>query len=209
MQAPIKLSPRQQQILDYIKENLRAKGYPPSVREIGAAVGLSSSSTVHNHLSKLETLGLLRRDPTKPRAIDVTDTLSWWHNEDVVPVPMLGKVTAGQPILAVENIEETHAMPKSLLGSTAADRIFMLEIKGDSMVNAGIFSGDYVLVREQSTAQNGDIVVALLDSEEATVKRFFKEKEYVRLQPENDSMAPIFTRNVQILGKVMSLYRNI
>ncbi len=208
MQDVIKLSTRQRQILDYIKDNLRLNGYPPSVREIGAAVGLSSSSTVHNHLSKLEALGLLKRDPTKPRAIDLADRQDLWQNEAVVAVPLVGKVTAGQPILAVENIEETYAMPKALLGHDS-DRIFMLEVKGDSMINAGIFNGDFVLVREQSTAQNGDIVVALLDSEEATVKRFYKEKDSVRLQPENDAMAPIFTRNIEILGKVVSLYRNI
>lgn len=208
MQDVIKLSARQQQILDYIKDNLRLNGYPPSVREIGAAVGLSSSSTVHNHLSKLEALGLLKRDPTKPRAIDLADRQDIWQSESVIAVPLVGKVTAGQPILAIENIEETYAMPKALLGHDS-NRIFMLEVKGDSMINAGIFNGDFVLVREQSTAQNGDIVVALLDSEEATVKRFYKEKEAVRLQPENDAMEPIFTRNVEILGKVVSLYRNI
>ncbi len=199
------LSSRQKQILNYIKETLRAKGYPPSVREIGEAVGLSSSSTVHSHLSRLEELGYVRRDPTKPRAIDVLEEAPW-RQKAMTPVPLVGRVTAGQPILAVENIEETYPLPSELVGS---DNVFMLAVQGDSMINAGILDGDYVLVRDQETARNGEIIVALVDGEEATVKRFFKEKDYIRLQPENDYLEPITSRNVAILGKVIGVFRRI
>lgn len=198
------LTTRQKQILTYIKDMLRAKGYPPSVREIGTAVGLRSSSTVHSHLTKLEEIGLLRRDPTKPRAIEVLDE-SLWKQEHFVPVPLVGRVTAGQPILAIENIEETYPLPTSLIGS--GEDVFMLTVQGESMINAGILDGDYVMVRKQATANNNDIVVALLDEEEATVKRFFKEKDRIRLQPENDSMSPIYSRDVSILGKVIGVFR--
>jgi repressor LexA len=200
------LPPRQKQILSFIRDTLRLKGYPPSVREIGEAVGLSSSSTVHSYLSKLEEAGFIRRDPTKPRAIEILDE-SPWRQKLVTPVPLVGRVTAGQPILAVENIEETYPMPSELIGTR--DDIFMLTVCGESMINAGIFDGDKVLVRKQSTANNGDIVVALLNDEEATVKRFFKEKNSIRLQPENDYMEPIYSKNVSILGKVIGLYRKI
>ena len=200
------LTPRQQQILVYIKDRLQAKGYPPSVREIGTAVGLRSSSTVHSHLTKLEELGFLRRDPTKPRAIEVLSDTSW-RQENFVPVPLVGRVTAGQPILAVENIEETFPLPTALIGNN--EDVFMLTVQGDSMINAGILDGDYVLVRKQKTANNNDIVVALLDKEEATVKRFFKEKDRIRLQPENDGFSPIYSRNVGILGKVIGVFRMI
>ena len=200
------LSTKQKQILDYIKENLRAKGYPPSVREIGEAVGLSSSSTVHSHLTKLESLGYIKRDPTKPRAINVLDEAPW-RDKTVIPVPLVGIVTAGQPILAVENIEETYPLPAELIGSE--DNVFMLTVKGDSMINAGILDGDYLLVRQQNNASNGEIVVALIDNEEATVKRFFKEARRIRLQPENDSMEPIYAENVSIAGKVIGLFRSI
>lgn len=199
------LGARQRQILAYIKDTLRAKGYPPSVREIGEAVGLSSSSTVHTHLEKLEEMGLIRRDPTKPRAIEVLDEAPW-RQKSLTPVPLVGRVTAGQPILAVENIEETYPLPTELVGD---DNVFMLTVQGASMINAGIFNGDFVLVREQSTARNGDIVVALIDNEEATVKRFFKEKDIIRLQPENDNMDPIYARDVSILGKVVGVFRRL
>jgi len=198
------LTTRQKQILAYIKDTLRQKGYPPSVREIGMAVGLSSSSTVHSHLTKLEEMGLLRRDPTKPRAIEVLDETSW-RQESFVSVPLVGRVTAGQPILALENIEETYPLPTSLVGKN--EDIFMLTVQGDSMINTGILSGDYVLVRRQNSANNNDIVVALINKEEATVKRFFKEKDRIRLQPENDHMSPIYSRNVSILGKVIGVVR--
>ncbi len=200
------LSAKQNQILNYIKENLRAKGYPPSVREIGEAVGLSSSSTVHSHLTKLETLGYIKRDPTKPRAIDVLDEAQW-RQKTVIPVPLVGLVTAGQPILAIENIEETYPLPAELLGSE--DDVFMLSVKGDSMINAGILDGDYILVRQQSNANNGDIIVALIDDEEATVKRFYKESGRIRLQPENDLMEPIYAEQVAIVGKVVGLFRSM
>jgi len=200
----ILLTSRQKEILAYIKDTLRAKGYPPSVREIGFAVGLRSSSTVHSHLTKLEEMGLLRRDPTKPRAIEVLGETSW-RQEHFLPIPLVGRVTAGAPILALENIEETYPLPTSLIGTD--ENVFMLTVQGDSMVNAGILNGDYVLVRKQKNANNNDIVVALIDQEEATVKRFFKEKDRIRLQPENDYMSPIYSRNVSILGKVIGIFR--
>jgi len=200
------LNKRQKQILNYIKENLRAKGYPPSVREIGEAVGLSSSSTVHTYLIQLESLGYIKRDPTKPRAIVVLDEVSW-RQKTVISVPLVGLVTAGQPILAVENVEETYPLPAELVGSE--DSVFMLAVKGESMINAGILDGDYLLVRQQNNASNGDIVIALIDNEEATVKRFFKESGRIRLQPENDSMEPIYAENVSIAGKVIGLFRSM
>jgi len=198
------LTSRQKEILAYIKDTLRAKGYPPSVREIGFAVGLRSSSTVHSHLTKLEEMGLLRRDPTKPRAIEVLGETSW-RQEQFLPIPLVGRVTAGAPILALENIEETYPLPTSLIGTD--ENVFMLTVQGDSMINAGILNGDYVLVRKQKSANNNDIVVALIDQEEATVKRFFKEKDRIRLQPENDYMSPIYSRDVSILGKVIGIFR--
>jgi repressor LexA len=199
------LSSRQKQILAYIKDMLRAKGYPPSVREIGEAVGLSSSSTVHSHLAKLEELGFIRRDPTKPRAIDVLEDTPW-RQKAMTPVPLVGRVTAGQPILAMENIEETYPLPTEFVGH---DNVFMLSVRGDSMINAGILDGDYVLVRDQDTARNGEIVVAMVGEDEATVKRFFREKDHIRLQPENDYLEPIISREVSILGKVIGVFRKI
>ncbi|MCA1053626.1 transcriptional repressor LexA [Rossellomorea aquimaris] len=203
-----KLSKRQQDILQYIKVSVKEKGYPPSVREIGEAVGLASSSTVHGHLARLESKGLIRRDPTKPRAIEILDL-----EEDAIPrqkvvnVPLIGKVTAGQPITAVENVEEFFPLPERLAPSD--EQVFMLEIMGDSMIEAGILDGDFVIVRQQQTANNGDIVVAMTEEDEATVKRFFKEKDFVRLQPENSTMSPIILRNVSILGKVIGVYRQV
>ncbi|WP_044894142.1 transcriptional repressor LexA [Bacillus alveayuensis] len=204
-----KLSKRQQEILDFIKKEVKTKGYPPSVREIGEAVGLASSSTVHGHLARLESKGLIRRDPTKPRAIEILDPdfTSSIPQSNVVNVPVIGKVTAGQPITAVENVEEYFPLPDRLV--SPGDQVFMLEIMGDSMIEAGILNGDYVIVRQQQTANNGDIVVAMTDENEATVKRFFKEKDYIRLQPENSNMEPIILRNVTILGKVIGVYRTI
>lgn len=200
------LGSKQEAILATIKENLRTKGYPPSVREIGQAVGLSSSSTVHAHLAKLESLGYIRRDPTKPRAIDVLEE-SPWRQKESIPVPHVGRITAGQPILAVENIEETYPLPTELVGRD--DNVFMLDVVGDSMINAGILDGDYILVRETKSASNGDIVVALIDEEEATVKRFYKENGRIRLQPENDSMDPIYASSVSIIGRVIGLFRRM
>jgi len=200
------LSPKQKEILSFIKDSLRSRGYPPSVREIGQAVGLSSSSTVHTHLAKIEALGFIRRDPTKPRAIEITDgTLI--RSKEMVAVPLVGRVTAGQPVLAVENIEETYHLPADLVGRS--DNVFMLNVEGDSMINAGILDGDYVLVRETPAADNGDIVVALVGGEEATVKRYFREKDCIRLQPENDAMEPIMARDVAVIGKVIGLYRRL
>ncbi len=202
----MKLSKRQQDILDYIKKEVQAKGYPPSVREIGEAVGLASSSTVHGHLARLESKGLIRRDPTKPRAIEIME-------DELVPkisavnVPIIGKVTAGQPITAIENVEDYFPLPDRYVAPD--EQVFMLEVMGDSMIEAGILDGDYVIVRQQQSANNGDIVVAMTEEDEATVKRFFKEKDYIRLQPENSTLEPIIVRNVSILGKVIGVYRNI
>ncbi|MBK3494297.1 transcriptional repressor LexA [Viridibacillus sp. YIM B01967] len=203
-----KVSKRQEDILAFIKEEVRTKGYPPSVREIGEAVGLASSSTVHGHLARLESKGLIRRDPTKPRAIEILDQQdSTIAKQGVVHVPLVGKVTAGLPITAFENIEEYFPIPDSY--GTSEDQIFMLEIMGESMIEAGILDGDYVIVKQQATASNGEIVVAMTEENEATVKRFFKEESYFRLQPENSSMEPIIVDQVSILGKVVGLYRNV
>lgn len=203
-----KLSARQESILDYIRNQVQAKGYPPSVREIGEAVGLASSSTVHGHLSRLEKKGFIRRDPTKPRAIEL---IQKDRNGDQIistpsiSIPVIGKVTAGSPITAIENVEEYLPMPASFVQDEDA---FILEISGDSMIEAGIFNGDYVVVHPQSTANNGDIVVAMTEEDEATVKRFFKEKDHFRLQPENASLQPIILDNVQILGRVIGVFRS-
>ncbi|QOR68648.1 transcriptional repressor LexA [Cytobacillus suaedae] len=204
-----KISKRQQDILNFIKKEVKAKGYPPSVREIGEAVGLASSSTVHGHLSRLESKGLIRRDPTKPRAIEILELDSSSHipKSNVINVPIIGKVTAGLPITAVENIEEFFPLPDRFVSPD--DNVFMLEIMGESMIEAGILDGDLVIVRQQQTANNGDIVVAMTEDDEATVKRFFKEKDYIRLQPENSSLEPIILRNVSILGKVIGVYRTV
>ena len=195
-------SERQQEIFQYIKEFLLEKGYPPSVREIGNAVGLKSSSTVHGYLEKLESSGLIKRDPTKPRAIDILDEKPWGKN---TPVPLVGTVTAGVPILAEENIEEIFSFPQGLIGTQ--DKTFMLKVQGDSMINAGIYDGDFILVRQQDDAKDGEIVVALVNDDTATVKRFFREKNCIRLQPENDTMDPIIVKDCVILGKVFGVFR--
>ncbi|MBL4952746.1 transcriptional repressor LexA [Neobacillus sp. OS1-32] len=205
----VKISKRQRDILDFIKDEVKSKGYPPSVREIGEAVGLASSSTVHGHLARLESKGLIRRDPTKPRAIEILEVDENAHipKNKVVNVPVVGKVTAGLPITAIENIEEYFPLPERLAPSE--EQVFMLEIMGESMIEAGILDGDYVIVKQQQTANNGDIVVAMTEEDEATCKRFFKEKDYIRLQPENSTMDPIILKNVSILGKVIGVYRQI
>ena len=195
---------RCKEIYQFIRESLYEKGYPPSVREIGTAVGLQSSSTVHMYLNKMERDGMIRRDPTKPRAIDLMEDKPW---ANMLRVPLVGTVAAGVPITAEENIEEVFNVPASLLGTE--DDTFMLKVQGESMINAGICDGDYIFVREQETAKNGDIVVALVDQEEATVKRIFYEKNRVKLQPENDSMKPFYEKNVQVLGKVIGVYRQM
>ena len=208
-----KITKRQQQIYDFIRTYQLEKGYPPSVREMASAVGLSSPSTVHAHLSALESRGLIKRDSTKPRALEV-------FNEDgspatktveaaapsprgTVSLPLVGRVAAGMPILAEQNIEDTFTLPSEVATDSGS---FVLEVHGNSMVNAGIFNGDYIVVREQKSAMNGEIVVAMIDGE-ATVKTFYKERGRVRLQPENDAMEPIFASSPVILGKVVALFR--
>ncbi|MFB9330457.1 MULTISPECIES: transcriptional repressor LexA [Paenibacillus] len=203
-----KLSNRQQAILEFIKTEVREKGYPPSVREIGEAVGLASSSTVHGHLDRLEKKGLIRRDPTKPRAIEILDSdmESIPFPLAIAKVPVVGKVTAGLPITATENIEDYFPLPADRVGD---DNVFILNVMGESMIEAGIHDGDYVIVRQQQTANNGEIVVAMTEDDEATVKTFYKERDHIRLQPENSTMEPIRLRNVTILGKVIGLFRDI
>ncbi len=195
------LTRRQSQVLQYIRTKIASQGYPPSVREICSGLGLRSSSTAHAHLSQLEAKGYIRRDPSKPRAIEVLVD----QRENVVSVPIIGRVTAGEPILAVENLEGTLPLPESFVGTGDT---FLLRVRGDSMVGAGIFDGDYVLVNRQDTADNGDIVVALL-GEDATVKRFYREKESIRLQPENERLEPIITRDLRVLGKAIAVLRQL
>ena len=200
------LSERQRAILNFVREFISMKGYPPSVREIGVAVGLSSSASVHNHLKNLEQFGFLLRDAAKPRALDLISQNDAWRNKQVVPVPLVGKVTAGVPILAVENVEETYPIPRDLIGCD--EDVFMLSVTGDSMINAGILDGDYIIARKQNFANNGDIVIALIDGEETTCKRYFRELRRIRLQPENDKYEPILgTDNIQVIGKVISVFR--
>ena len=200
------LSERQKKILDFVRDFINAKGYPPAVREIGAAVGLSSSASVHNHFKRLQEYGFLVRDAAKPRALELMSENDAWRNKIVVPVPLVGRVTAGQPILAVENIEETYPIPRDLIGCD--EDVFMLSVTGDSMINAGILDHDYIIARKQNFANNGDIVIALIDNETTTVKRYFRELRSVRLQPENDKYEPIIgTDNIQVLGKVISVFR--
>ncbi len=189
----------QQRILDFIKSEIDLKGYPPSVREICAAVGLKSTSTVHAHLNHLEAQGLIRRDPTKPRALEVTDGTQARGRS----VPLVGRVTAGMPILAVENIEDYLVLPQSMLGR---DDIFCLRVQGESMIDIGILDGDIVVLRRQDTAENGEIVVAMVE-DEATLKRIFYEDGHVRLQPENRNMDPIIVPDAQVLGKLVALVR--
>lgn len=192
----------QAKILAYIEKATLQKGYPPSVREICEAIGLKSTSTVHGHLIRLEKKGLLYRDSMKPRAISVPADHQAYRS-DMVQVPVVGRVTAGVPILATENIEDYIALPQSMIGS--GDH-FILSVRGESMINAGILDGDYVIVKKQNTAYNGDIVIAMID-DEATVKRYYKENGVFRLQPENPTMEPIIVPDLTILGKVVSLYR--
>ncbi|GEL76303.1 transcriptional repressor LexA [Tenuibacillus multivorans] len=202
------LSKRQKEIFEFIVENVNLKGYPPSVREIAEAVGLASSSTVHGHLARLEEKGFIRRDPTKPRAIEIIyDDGNATQEHEAMYAPLIGKVTAGHPITAIENIEEYIPVPATI--SATEDEIFVLSIQGESMIEAGILDKDLVMVRKQSTANNGDIVVAMTEEDEATVKRFFKDKDKYRLEPENPTMEPIILDQVTVLGKVIGLYREI
>lgn len=198
-----KISTKQKEILEYIKAQIINKGYPPAVREICEAVKLKSTSSVHSHLETLEKNGYIRRDPTKPRTIEIVDDGFNLSRRDLVNVPIVGVVTAGQPILAVENIEGYFPMPAEDIPNAET---FMLRVKGESMINAGIFDGDKILVEKSSTADNGDIVVALID-DSVTVKTFYKEKNHFRLQPENDTMDPIIVEELSILGKVIGLFR--
>lgn len=199
------ISDRQKQIYQYIKRTVQEKGYPPSVREIGNAVGLQSSSTVHGHLAKLEDKGYIRRDPTKPRAIEIVQAENQAYTP-VIQVPVLGKVTAGLPITAVENVDEYFPLPEHFTANHNSE-IFLLNVAGDSMIDAGIYDGDRVIVRKQNIAHNGDIIVAMTEEDEATVKRFYKEKGYYRLQPENPTLEPIYLDSVTVLGKVVGLFR--
>lgn len=195
----------QERILAYIQSEIKARGYAPSVREIGEAVGLKSTSTVHGHLTRLEKKGLLHRDAMKPRAMGLPDVSAPDDPVDVLRVPVVGRVAAGIPILAEENIEETLPLPAELAGD---GEHFVLRVRGDSMIEAGILTDDYIVVRRQPDARNGDIVVALVE-DEATVKRFYKENGHFRLQPENSAMSPIIVNEVVILGKVVSLLRRL
>lgn len=198
-----KISAKQQEILEYIKSQLLAKGYPPSVREICEAVHLRSTSSVHSHLETLEKNGFIRRDPTKPRAIEILDDDFALTRREMVNIPIVGTVTAGEPILAVENISGYFPVPAEMLPNA---ELFMLAVRGDSMINAGILNGDHVIVQQQSSASNGDMVVAMVD-DSATVKTFYKEDGYYRLQPQNDALSPIITKQCEILGKVIGLIR--
>ncbi len=217
----IGLSARQAAMLDYIKETILVKGYPPTIREIGQAMGLSSPSTVHSHLTALEKKGYIKRDASKPRALEICN----WEAMGMVPVeppnsvsfneidrkeiahiPIVGKITAGQPILAVENIEESFPMPLDFIRSNK--ELFILQVDGESMIEAGILDGDYIVIEKTATAYNGEIVAALID-DSATVKRFFKENGHYRLQPENSTMEPIIVDQVTILGRVIALFRHL
>ncbi|HIT67277.1 MAG TPA: transcriptional repressor LexA [Candidatus Merdisoma merdipullorum] len=198
-----KISKKQSEILEYIKSQIINKGYPPSVRDICEAVDLKSTSSVHSHLETLEKNGYIRRDPTKPRAIEIIDDNFNLARREVVNVPVVGKVAAGQPILAVENVESYFPVPMEFMPN---EQCFMLKVKGDSMINAGIFDGDTILVEQCQTALNGDMVVALVE-DSATVKTFYREADHIRLQPENDAMEPIIVTDCQILGKVFGVFR--
>ena len=200
-----KISAKQREILEYIKDSILNHGYPPAVREISDAVNLRSTSSVHSHLETLEKNGYIRRDPTKPRAIEVCDDGFNMVRTEIVSIPVIGQVAAGTPILAEQNIEDMIPLPLSFIRGDSTDT-FILNVHGDSMIQAGILDGDYVVVHSQITARNGEIVVAMID-DEVTVKRFFREADYIRLQPENDMYSPILVRDVQILGKVVALLR--
>lgn len=198
-----KISPKQKEILEYIKEEILKKGYPPAVREICEAVNLKSTSSVHSHLETLEKNGYIRRDPTKPRAIEIMDDSFQLVRHEMASIPIVGTVAAGTPILAEQNIEGYFPIPADMIPSGDS---FVLKVKGDSMVNAGIFSGDQIFVNCCNTASNGDTVVALIE-DSATVKTFYKENGHYRLQPENDTMEPIIVNDVEILGKVFGVFR--
>lgn len=195
-------SNKQLEIYEFIKSHIRQKGYPPSVREIGAAVGLSSTSTVHGHLERLEKKGLIKRDATKPRTIEVVENSM--GRKEMINIPIIGTITAGAPILAVENIEDTFPLPADYVKNS--NQLFILKVSGESMIDAGIFDGDFCIIEKTNSAENGDIVAALIENE-ATLKRFFKEKDHIRLQPENKTMKPIIVQDCKIIGKLVGLYR--
>ncbi|MBO7387669.1 MAG: transcriptional repressor LexA [Lachnospiraceae bacterium] len=197
------ITPKQREILEYIKEEILKRGYPPTVRDICDAVGLKSTSSVHSHLESLEKKGAIRRDPAKPRAIEICDDSFQLVRTEVVSLPVVGQVAAGQPILAQQNIDNYFPLPAEYVPSGDS---FILKVKGDSMINVGIFNGDYIFVNVCNSAKNGDIIVALVD-DSATVKTFYKENDHIRLQPENDTMDPIIVKNCQILGKVYGVFR--
>lgn len=198
-----KISKKQEEILEYIKSQILERGFPPAVREICEAVNLKSTSSVHSHLETLEKNGYIRRDPTKPRAIEILDDTFNLTRREIANIPLIGRVAAGEPLLAQEHIENYFPIPVELLPNK---QTFLLSVKGESMINAGILDGDMVLVEEAHTASNGDMVVALIE-DGATVKTFYKEKDHIRLQPENDSMDPIIVRDVSIIGKVIGVFR--
>lgn len=198
-----KISEKQQQILDYIKEEILGKGYPPTVREICEKVGLRSTSSVHSHLNTLEENGYIRRDPTKPRTIEIMDDEFGLTRREMTNIPILGRVAAGSPLLAVENIKDYFSLPTEFLPNAET---YILEVRGESMINIGLLDGDYLIVEKTNTAKNGDIVVALID-DSVTVKTFFKENGHIRLQPENDDMDPIIVDDCTIVGKAYALYR--
>ena len=200
-----RISSKQQQILDYIKEQILLRGYPPAVREICEAVGLKSTSSVHSHLETLEKNGYIRRDPTKPRAIEICDDNFQMVRTETASLPVVGQVAAGEPILAEQNIESYFPVPAEYVPS---GECFVLKVHGDSMINVGIMDGDFVFVNSCRTCENGEIVVALID-DSATVKRFYREKDHIRLQPENDTMEPIIVRDCTIVGKVFGVFRNM
>jgi repressor LexA len=199
------LTKRQREILTYVLDSMQQRGYPPSVREIGTALGLTSSSTVHSHLAALEKKGFIHRDPSKPRAIEILKDGASQPPKRVVNVPVLGRIAAGQPILAEENVEDVFPLPKDFVREDAS---FILRVRGDSMIDAGIHDGDYLVIRQQATANNGEIVAAMI-GDEATVKRFYRERDHIRLQPENSTMSPIISRDVTVIGKAVALIRRL
>ncbi len=201
-----KISAKQREILEYIKQQLLSKGYPPAVREICEAVHLKSTSSVHSHLESLEKNGYIRRDPTKPRAIEIIDDEFGLTRREMANIPIIGTVTAGEPILAVENITGYYPLPLDMLSEVPNNDLFMLKVKGESMIEAGILDGDHVIIRQQENARNGEIVCALVD-DSATIKTFYKEADHFRLQPQNSSMDPIIVKDCKILGKVIGLLR--
>ncbi len=212
---PMELNKREKAILKFIQKNVETKGYPPSVREIGKAVGLSSTATVHSYLAKLTEKGYIKKENQKGRTLRLLKGLdnkeiakepkSYYTGREMVEVPVIGKITAGEPILAVENVTDTFPIPIDFVGNSES---FMLTVRGESMIEAGILNGDYILVKKQNTANNGEIVVALIE-DEATVKTFYKEKDHIRLQPENSTMDPIIVPNCEILGKVAGVFRKM